>query len=111
MRFLQFGGFSGGKAISFFEDENGMSVNVACQRVTGTGSGYPFLHRLAGVHKSPLSSTLRGHWRVGESGTKYTKVRSSAVIGESRGEYKRPFGEYRKERHPLKRGGAVIWEK
>jgi hypothetical protein len=71
------------KTISFFEGEKRMSVNVACQRVTGTHLGHPFLHRMAGVHKSPLksrppgtlasrgewhrveqSATFSGHWRV-----------------------------------------------
>jgi hypothetical protein len=43
-----------------------MSVNVACQRVTGSHLGHPFLHRMAGVQESPKKSNKV--LRSGDSG-------------------------------------------
>lgn len=52
------------KNISFFEGEKSLSVNVACQRVTGTGLETLFCTGWWESQKVPKSPTLRGHWRV-----------------------------------------------
>jgi hypothetical protein len=70
------------KTSSFLEAEKSMDVDVACQRVTGTGLDTLFCTGLVESTRVDQSRTFAGHCR-------------------GKGEYKRPFGEYKSFPHEL----------
>lgn len=67
------------KTKSFLEGENGMSVDVAGQQLTGTKAGHPFLHWITRLHHGFEPKVVSGKNRSKPAIFSHFQLKSAGV--------------------------------